>query len=291
LVKPKFNSFTPRPTDSVVVAGTKRAPQLRIPLKESLARRFIEAGDGGLDINEFLDIFNGIQITVDESQFNTQRSGIIYFDTFTQTSFIAMHYRTLVDPEAAVYDTLAYIFPISSNLAKFGQFSQDHSLGRSSLVDQVENLNPDQGQQDLYIQAMGGTKIMVELPYLENLRDSADLAINNAILSIPVRTLDVDVFDPPLNLFIFGTTSAGNSFLLPDQLDGTIGGSLDRVNQVYNFNISRYIQQVLLGSLENNPLEIVTSRAASSANRVVLNGPDYPSRERRMKLSITFTKF
>lgn len=297
LVEEGYNLFTPRPADSVFVAGTKRSPQLRIPLKHELAQRFLQAGNGpGLDAEGFLELFKGIQITVDESQFDTDRSGILYFDTFTQTSFIAMHYKTLVDPESVVYDTLAYVFPISSSTAKFGQFQQDHSVGRSSLREQVLYDNKSAGAQDLYIQAMGGTKILVELPYLENLRDSAELGINRARLTVPVRMVETEGFEPPESLFILGTTNDGSAYLLPDQLDGSgsIDGVYDETNQVYNFNISRYVQQILLGTLENNPLEIVTSRAASSANRVVINGPDYPNPEdpeNNMKLSIIFTKF
>jgi hypothetical protein len=295
LIKEGYNLITPRPDDSVTVAGVKRAPQMRIPLKHELAQRFIEAGNGpGLDVEEFIELFKGIQVTVDESKFNTQRSGIIYFDTFTQTSFIAMHYKTLVDPEAAIYDTLSYIFPISSNTAKFGSYTQDHNLGRASLRDQVINNNILPGRQDLYIQAMGGTKVLVELPYIENLRDSAELAINRAVLRIPVRAVETEGFEPPGQLFIFGTTNEGSSYLLPDQIDQNIGGNYDPEIQAYEFNISRYVQQILLGTRDNNPLEIVTSRAASSANRVVMNGPDYPSAENpenNTTLRITFTKY
>jgi len=121
-------------------------------------------------------------------------------------------------------------------------------------------------------------------------------AVNKAVLTLPIRTDALGNFAPPSNLFIFGLTDEGNAFLLDDQIDGSgfVGGALDLENGRYRFNITRYIQQVISGTRPFNGLEIVTAGAAFSANRVVINGPEYPdpaTPEKNTKLEIIFTNY
>ncbi len=292
LVLPGSNLITPRPEDTLLVGGVAALPKIRLPLNTSLAQKIIAVNQGqGISAAEFATVVKGIYITVDESQFDLNESGIVYFDTFTQLSRLSMYYRN-----TATDTILQYDFVIRNNSGKFGRFEQDYINAEAPLRAQVLEGIKDAGQRDLYIQAMGSTKIRVELPHIEKLREEPGILINLAVLTVPVRAETIDIYRPPVNFLIFGVRDDESLFLLPDQLDGGefVGGFYDTANQRYRFTVTRYLQQVISNNREFNGFEIVAANAAYSANRVVLNGPEYPdpaSPENNMKLEIVFTKF
>jgi len=290
LVVDGMNTIYPNPNDSVTVGGVKRAPQIRIPLEPEFARKFIEASDvdGGLTAETFVSLLKGLYIKVNpEAPFvNLNNTGILYWDTFRERSGLAMYYRNTLTE-----DTLDYTFDIRSNTGKYTRFQHDFSQADMNLVDQL-NGNKDAGKQQLFVQAMAGTKIRVDFPYLSDLADSTGIALNKVELILPVQ-VDED-FPPPSRMFIFGLDEEGRLFLIPDQLDGIIGGTYDAENQEYRFVITRFLQQIILGTRENYGLEIVTNRAAFSENRVVINGPEYPNPDKpdnNLKLVVTLTNF
>lgn len=292
LVEPGQNLKKPNFTDSVVVGGVKAAPQMRIPLNDVLAEKILAASeDGPLTQAEFVSLIKGISISVDENQQNLSRAGIINFNTF-QRSQITMYYRNTNPAVSPVEDTVAYAFDIRSNTGKFDTFEQDHNLADYSLSAQL-NGDTDIGQRDLYAQSMAGTKVRVEFPTIENLKDSIGMAINNATLTIPVRNAPRKLLVPG-RLLLFGLDEDDRIYLTDDQLNGDIGGFYNPTTNEYEFTITRQIQQILLGQRDNSGLEIVVTQAGNSANRVVLNGPDYPNAENpsdNLKLVITYSKF
>jgi len=300
LILEGHNRVKPNPNEQVVVNGDTLQPQMRFPLDTELARRIIEAGgSAGLSNTDFVSLLRGLMITVDESRslINGNSSGLISFDTFFEFSDLTMYYRNTLTE-----DTLSYVFDIRSNVGKYGIFEHNFDQADISLFDQL-NGNTAPGGSDLYVQAMGGTKVQVELPHIENLRsDSGSIAINKAELIVPARSGRKGKFPPPLRLYIYGVDEDGRLFLLPDEFDELIGGAYDPQINGYRFYITRYIQQILRGDRENQPLQIVAGRStlfydnlgAFTANRVVLNGPEYPNAENpsnNLKLAITLTNF
>ncbi len=293
LVKEGMNLIKPNFQDSVTVGEVRLAPQLRIPLKESFANQIFEAAvDGPITPEEFVSLVKGISIQVDPNQQNLNNSGIIYFDTFNEGSSLTMYYRDLSGGPEDV-DTLAYTFDIRSNTGKYGHFEQEYTFAERSLFYQTRG-ERSFGQKDLYVQAMAGTKVRVEIPHLENLKDSTNFAINKAELILPIRSGTTGRHVPPGRIFIFGLDEEERIYIIDDQLDSGVDGFYDDENQQYRFLITRQVQQILLGQRDNYGFELVTWRAANSANRVILNGPDYPSAENpsnNLRLTLTYTKF
>ncbi|MCA1761998.1 MAG: DUF4270 family protein [Cryomorphaceae bacterium] len=294
------NRVAPNPIDQVVVGGDTLPAQMRFPLDTELGRRIIEAGGNtGMSNADFVSILRGLMITVDETRslINSRSSGIVSFDTFFEFSDLTMYYRNTVTE-----DTLSYVFDIRSNVGKYNIFEHDFTSADISLFDQL-NGNPEPGARDLYVQATGGTRVQLEMPYIENLRgDSGSVAINKAELVVPARAGRTGKFPPPQRLYLYGVDDEGALFLIPDEFDELIGGAYDPQINGYRFIITRYIQQILLGNRENQPLQIVAGRStlfydnlgAFTANRVVLNGPQYPDAanpSNNLKLAITLTNF
>lgn len=290
LVMEGENLVVPNYTDSVVVAGISRPPQLRLRLKHDLAEEIIEesAGDG-LSAEEFRELVKGIQITVDENAAGVDltQTGIVSFHTLSAQSALTMHYRNLVTG-----DTLYYNFVIRSLTGKYNYFEHDYTTAEIPLQEQVIDQNHTSADQQVYIQAMNGVKVEIEFPYLNELRDTSNLAVSRAELIVPVSEEAIESgFTPPNGLFIFGIDEEGRSFLLDDRpISGGFNGALyDAEKKEYRFIIPRYIQQVMSGEREHYGLEIVPEKASYSARRTVLNGPDHP--DRPMKLQLTFTKY
>jgi hypothetical protein len=294
LVAPGSNLIETEYRDSTIIDGVAFPPSIRIPLKKELGRRFIdEAGADGLTATEFIELFNGMLITVDEDGpgVNLSRGGIISIDNFTGASRMEMYYRDTF-PEAP--DTAFYDFAIRSNIGKYNAFSHDFQRGgTTNLIRQVVDSTIEAGKNEVYIQAMAGTKIRLDFPYLQTLKDSGNLAISKAELILPAKNKNQGRFTANAGLFIFGLNEDGDAFFIDDQLDGIsfVGGAYDPINQEYRFIISRFLQQVISGQKDFYGLEIVTERAASSPFRVVLNGTETGDPEDRIRLKITFTKF
>lgn len=291
-VKTGFNLKEPNTTDSVLSGNIMLPPQMRIPLKEEFADRFFEASaNGDLSNSTFMSLIKGIYITVDETKVNnTSETGLISFDTFTGNSHVTMYYSVVL-PDTT--ESHRYSFAIRSNSAKFETFEHDYSMADHNLVQQLNGEDISLGQKDLYIQGNSGTKVFLELTDLENLRDSEGIAINQAKIILPVRGgQNLNQLPPPAQLLIFPLDENGEIY--PLQFDDPFKhGFYNKDKGVYEFLITRYLQQVLLGEREHYGFEIVSISSGKSANRVVLNGAEYDSQNssNNLKLAITFTKF
>lgn len=294
LVKEGGNYQEPKPSSAVIVGGDTLPPQMRIPLDEALGYRFIEASiDGELSSTDFISLFRGILITVDETNSNLNNTGLIYFDTFSGDSQIIMYYQNTQSGA----DSLKYSFVIRNQTAKYNKPEHDYKYAVQSIREQLAG-NFESAKQDLYVQAAAGLKLIIELPYIQNLADSSGIAINKAMLILPARVVSgaasLGELERPNQLYIFGRKADGSIYPLSDDNANSNSGIYDETTDSYRFVISRYLQQILLGNRENHGLEIVAAAAGRSANRVVINGTEYPNPENpsnNLKLAITFTKY
>jgi hypothetical protein len=176
---------------------------------------------------------------------------------------------------------------INNNSIYTTHTAHDFSYATPDLSNQFQS-NPELGQQTIYVQSGGGVKTRINIPYI-NLLGSDSVAINRAILVVPYKA--DNIYAPPQRLFILRKNENGTSSILADQFegDGHIGGFINTQDKEYRINITRWVQQVSSGQIENYGLEIFSHLTASTANRVVLYGPENP--ERQLKLIIDYTKY
>lgn len=304
LVLEGHNLISPNYRDSSVVDGVRVKPSIRLPLDVELGQRILDASVGdGLSSTEFLEVFDGLKIAVDEnaSGVDLSRTGIVSFNSFSGSSRLELYYRdTFIEPSDSVFNDFVYDFEIRSNTGKFNSFRHDYVRGgEPDLVRQVVNGQTELGQELLYAQAGGGVKLQVDLPYIEKLRDEGDLAVAKAELIVPVNIKSGGRYSSPVRLLLFGLDENGDAFLLDEYLQDIFGftfidGSLNEDKGQYRFLITRFLQQILTSEREFNGLEIVVQRTASTANRVVLNGAKYTEdgdTQDNLRLEVLFTKF
>lgn len=276
----------PMPNSTVTVGDNSESPpQLRLKLSHELAHKIFSAsGSDSLTTAVFPEFLKGLFVKVAGNPISPANGGVHSYNLLAAGSKLTIYYR-----EPAVgdnpADTLQHDFLINSNAVNFSQVTHDFSNADPDLSAQI-NGDESLGQHTLYVKAGAGLKAQVSFPWLDEL-NSDTIAINRAELIVP---FDLNTtFPPPDRLFAIGRNEEGTAFLLPDFFEGDahVGGFIDPINLEYRINITRWAQQVIYGSRQNDILEIVSSRAASTVNRVILHGPEHEDKPMRLVLHYT----
>ena len=289
LMRDHGSFITPRPDDAVVIAGDTLLPQLRLPLDPALGQRILD-GFGTADLADntaFLNFFKGLCITVnDEGQLPFQ-GGVLYFNMPASASKMTLYYRDLAVPGEE--DTLAFDLLINESCVRYTWSDHAHDLAPDpALPSALADTSLNQGS---YVQALGGLRTRIALPYLTDY-PAADLrSLAKAELVVPVDGTWPEGTPPPATLFVFRKNASGEDLFLPDQLDNglTIGGSFNADAGEYRFAITRYVQNILNGTLTNDGLSLVSGNGGVSTNRAVLAGPQHA--EGGLRLVLTFTTY
>jgi hypothetical protein len=289
LVQDRGGRLVPRPLEQPVINGDSLQPQLRMRLDRALAQRILN-GFGTPDLADniaFLEFFKGVYVTVDNGAQLPFQEGILYFNLLNVTSKATIYYRNTL-----VSDTVPLTFdlPINQSSVRYTVAEHDHQLALdpglgSALADSTAPA------PFAYVQALGGLRTAIRFPDIRRFADER-LALAKAELIVPVPGTYNALLAPPQQLFMFRKdTITGNDVFLPDQSGGvgSIDGAYRSEAREYRFNITRYIQAVLSGTVPDNGVELVAASNGVTANRVVLSGPQHP--ERPMVLNLTFTTY
>jgi hypothetical protein len=275
-------TLEPNTIDSVHADGLTYPPQLRMD-KVLLSGLLNESIYTTLD--DFLDIFSGILVTASPTSLSGNRA-LYYFNPSDARTKVTLYYHDASTPSTQV--KFAYLMGGSSQ--RFNHFDHDYTLA-PNITAQVNS--PEFIQEDLvYAQGLAGLQVKLSIPYLMQLKAGGDIAINKAELVVKADPGTIDnFFTPPTQLVVVALDSVGNYTTTPDLLEGQSysGGTYDASAKAYRFNIGRYLQGVLNGSITDRGLMIIVSGGAIFANRVVLGGGG-PNSAYRMKLNIIYTK-
>jgi hypothetical protein len=294
--------FIPRPKDSVLVDSVKQAPQLRVPLPVSLGQNILKLDSTALATNEnFIKAIKGFYITTaNTSGLASSEGNIIQF--YMNTSTLSVRYR-YSRASLGLKDTIADFYLSLSGVARFMHFDHDYTNGATPDLQKQIGPSPSPQNDIGYVQAMGGVKTRVKMPYLVQWGKKDFIGINRAELIVKSMVSRKDTFALPQNLSLFAINDDGVTMsVLPDQFEGTgyFGGTMDTTDlatnyPTYHFTITRYIQQLISERRLNNGLFITSNGGSSSANRIVfgggaaiLNGGG--ENKYQMKLKITYTK-
>ncbi len=291
LVKAGEGTITVNPNLPGYVNGNLTSESiLRIPLSvNDFAMPIInQSGSGVLNANDgtgfFVEWFKGIYITTKNTVQSTNEGAILYVDPISTNSKVTIYYRDN-SGSASEYDTIQYDLNINSSCARFNHLEQDYSgtLVESQLLDSTE------GQDVFFLQTMGGVRSKVAFPDLTSFLDSNKLIVNKAELILPVQYYASDAYVPSSELFLVRTLSDGSISFIPDYNEDRGGTFIESTNS-YTFNVTRYLNQMIAGEYDNEPLTLVSIGNAVTANRVVFNGPETMLKE-KPKLIITYSKY
>lgn len=271
-----LQAFVKDGPDSLV----KAPPQLRIPLdKAYLTSRLLDIDTAILnDQEQFLEYFKGISIRMDPGTLSSNGALISFNMTSENMSELRLYYRTNDNA-----DTLSKSFPMNSSATQASYFG--HNYTNTPVADA---LSGQPGEDLLYIQSLQGVQARLRFPYLKDLTGDGHISVNKAELILELAPgSDADYHPVPQLFAHLGTDTAG-SFVrhVTDTYANTAATSLfngfyQKETHSYRFNITRHIQSVLNGEIEQDSLFVgVLSTAYDQSGRVIgsINGVNQPSR-------------
>lgn len=269
---------------TLVIDGDSLDPQLRMRLDKSWAEEFmLLSGTETLGDNEsWLEHFKGLKISS-----TSHDESILYLDILNNESNLTMYYRDMNTDDT---DTTTFVWNINEQCARFASFNRSRG-GEFAELAQTDTLD---GSEKVFIQALAGSYGSIFFPFIKDYNDSGFVAVSKAELILPVRDEYENRFPPfaLLNAFYYDDDADINQIQDQDIFTQSIGGIYDHENNEYIFDISRYIQNLLNGSINDNGLGLFGTSTGVSANRVVLNGPsaDDLDESLNMRLILSFSR-
>ena len=284
--------FRPRPRTKNTVVGndTLSYPVIRIPLSNSLGEQLAAADSSIFSSTEsFKEYFYGLKICC-ESVY--QGGAISYINPTSNTiTQLQVYYRETPDA-----NPMRYYFYITSEDVYFNQYLHDYTLGSPEFVQQVIDGQTEMGQQQLYLQSMGGVRCVLRftdvLDWAETLKEEGShLIINEAKLVLPFGGEESDtLLAPPTSLALLNIKNDTVTSLLPDYLEGTsyYGGNYSSDKKNVTFRVSEYLQELILGSYTSQGLYLSITGASFNAQRWVMAGPE-SAQEQALRCEVKYS--
>lgn len=285
LVKDAPRSFTPQPYEGPIIDGDSLTAQLRIPLSLDLGNELLSHWGGPelADNTAFLNYFKGLYITPNNGPQAVEDAGVWRFNLLNGASKMTLYYHE-------DGDTRHTDFVIGNSSVRYSTGTFDHAAAPTPGVPDAL-ADSSLGQQEIYVQALGGMRSELRFPYLDRYAGTSLRAIAQAILVVPISEPYYPSYVPPAQLFVFRKGDNGEELLVPDQISGqgNVGGVFDATKQEYRFNLTRWVQGVINGTYANTGLSLVPGNSGISVNRATLAGPAHATAP--MKLLLTFTTY
>ena len=225
-------------------------PFLKINLNNDFGQQILDLGNEVLIDNEtFLENFKGISVVA------SAQNTMLYLNSEGSNSFLKIYYH---NDES---DTLSLDFELGGNAARINIFNPKP----------LSNLNQVAGK--IYIQSMAGYKSKVSINNIDSLKALLDRkAINKVTLSFDVEAGSQSEYAAHDKLFLVRVDQDGKNVFLTDYtIEGEthFGGRLE--DDKYDFNITRYFDQLLNNASYTNDLYLLPAGAAVNANRTILD--------------------
>lgn len=304
------NSLVGTYTGTYTALGGKLV--LRIPIDNNFAKSILNNPQYLADNATFLNYYKGFYITASGSNLNpVSAQGVITkFNLEDAISGFYLHYQRGTPPSTKQDIDFKFNFS-GSNAVRFNTVKYQSNQGGNYILNQQLQGNTSLGTQNLFLKGLGGTKLNLQLPflnYLKNYNDTVPIAINRAefIFNVDPTFLAAvgnGVYFTPPKLALLPLDSLGKEAFSMDQLTSTdfakYGGTYDETNNRYVFNLARHVQGILTGKRKNYGFRLVIAdpsgalaiRRDNYAERVVLVGSNNPNSALRPKFNLSFIKY
>lgn len=289
--------------------------QLRIRLDNALFNRFLAydtaAGSAYDNDTLFRAAFPGLALRVDEGG-SPNKSALAYFSLNSDNTRLIFYYHQMSGSN--VVDTLS---------AEFGFYNRANAnlIKRTPANDYLAYLNNGNNNDDkMYIQSSPGSYATIRIP---NLGTLSNRVIHRAELIVESLSVNpTEIFRKPTSLFLDAEDTANKriitipyDFSYQNDFTALFGGNIK--NNIYYFNLSRYVQSIVTrhepqytlrlsapfrtnaGELRGGSILVPSTPEEKSgypinspiaAGRVVLTGGAYPDLSKRVRLRIIYSK-
>ncbi len=244
---PTPNTFRHRDSDTVGVKSLSfNANQI--------GQLILDASPDNLVDNEvFVPFFKGLHFSVSSDQ---PSSSILYFNLIDGGSKLTIYYN----------DSLSYDLLFSAAAARVNHFEMQDNLHTHNI---------------LAVQSMAGLEVHLDFNELQSLKEVlSDKIINQAQISFTHQNAK-DLPHSSLSLVRLDTN--GKRYFLEDILEGQshFGGELS--DNIYSFNITKFLQNLVDDESDTNTLILVPTGESVNANRTEIS--------QNIELNIIYTEF
>jgi hypothetical protein len=262
---------------------------IKIPLNLNFGSWLINAPSSALvDNNAFTQYFKGLYITTDKQ---TQiRKGSMLTVNLISGSSLTLYYHNSTDTAASVS------FAINSGCARF--INYNHYNYKNAMPELIEQLkgNTQYGKQYLFTQSMAGPKIKLNLPDFSTYFKNKPVILNEAKLIFTNISSDTVLYRPPTTMGLYLNTASGQMVNSIPDAQSTMS-SLDtyyfdsywhRNENNYQFRITRYIQQLMLGKRANLGLWLTIPGSESIGHGLGFKGTSAATGRAKLILKYTY---
>ena len=265
----------PKTTGMVIGTDTITNAVLRIPLDNSFGEQLIHADSSVYSAPEkFKEFLYGLKICCESV---TQDGAILSFLPNSNTlTVLQLYYHESPEQETR----MRYNYYITSDDLYFNQYHHDYTLGAPEFVQQVVDGDTAMGQQQLYLQSMGGVRSLIRFPHIHQWATSekTHIVINEAKLILPTSPLvsDSSLYEDISSLALLYIKENGNTSVLPDYMEGSnyYGGTYSKTQRQVVFRISEYLQRLMKEQKADRGMYLSITGASYNALRWILTGPE-----------------
>lgn len=236
-----FGNLINKYTDSVKYRKIKLQPYdgLRIKLSKRFADFLMSMPKEAYQTNENLaKYFKGISIVPQDQDLAPGTGSMSVFDI---NNIISLAYRAKI--MLYYQDTNTFVFGFGGSTASVtkGKTGPYNNLIKDQLFSNPKHFDKT------YVQALGGVKTKIELPYLYNLIEKGNISINKAEIEFFITDFDENFFAPPrMNLFQPAAKNSVRNYFIPDALSSaSYGGLYNSKTRSYKFTITQHVQHIL----------------------------------------------
>ena len=237
--------------DFTISSDTSVSPTLKMILDNSIGQQILDLGNSSLIDNEtFQESFGCFYL----HEYSLIGNNIIYLNPSGSNSNFTVYYHN------STSDSLSLSFILDGDAARINLFNEKPL---SNLTTDLLNLS--------YIQSMAGYKASIALENINLIKDSLEgKAINKVTLSFNAN--DDSFYSPHENLSLVRVDSSGNNVFLADlSIEGATHFGGEFSNGKYEFNITRYFNNLLNNDAYTNQLYLLASGGAVNANRTIID--------------------
>lgn len=225
-------------------------PVVRININKELGKEILELDNTILSNNDnFLDYFKGFFVSAQAQ--NT----VLYLNPAATNSKFTIYYHNDLDSASTL------------------DLQLDGDVARTNVFEKVINNDILNSNENIFIESMSGYKCKISITNIDTLQELlVNKTVNQAIISFQIdNSIMTNDIISHSQLFLARLDSNGNIVNLTDyEIEGSsfFGGRLE--NGMYNFNITRYLHELLLDNSYTNHLYLLDKFASSNANRTVI---------------------
>ncbi|MBE0650917.1 MAG: DUF4270 domain-containing protein [Bacteroidales bacterium] len=283
-------TFYPHNRDTIVMsAGDTLKNVIRINLtkfSKALAEKLMQTDTSYLDSNNlFIHYFKGLYITATPV---TSGGAMAVYYPYSTNSLLTLYYHN------DSTDSLQFHYGISDSCAIFNRYQHDYNTASPEFIKQVVQKDTTLGQQQFYVQGLGGIETMIKFPNIKKFARMGDISIHEAKLVLPGAEVH-PFMGEPASLSLIQVVTDSTYRILNDQLiEGStfFGGGYAASTNSYTFRITHYIQSLIQDTTQQNiGLMLYVTNNALVPQRYVFNGPKPVSDTlSRARLEILYTK-